>query len=249
MNKTIETILDHRSIRQFKDVPLDTATVELLVKAAQSASTSSFVQAYSIIGVEDPLKKRKLAELAGKQEYVEKNGYFFLFCADYNRHEELLKESNSDISVSTESTEGFMVAVIDAALAAQNMAVAAESSGLGICYIGGIRNNLQGVDELVKTPDYVIPLFGMAVGYPEKREEMKPRLPLETVFHKDEYRKDKAGLSQVYASYNEIIKAYYQNRTSGRKSITWSEQMQELLGRSKRQYMKTYVQSKQLDRH
>ncbi|RKD72773.1 FMN reductase (NADPH) [Sinobaca qinghaiensis] len=249
MNHTIETILDHRSVRKFKDIPLEEETVEMLVRAAQAASTSSFVQAYTIIGIEDPVKKRKLADLAGGQPYVEKNGYFFLFCADYHRHEELLRTRDTDINVSTESTEGFMVAVIDAALAAQNMAVAAESSGLGICYIGGIRNKLPEVDALIETPDYVLPLFGMAVGYPEKREGIKPRLPLEAVFHKNQYSKDKAALSEAYQAYDEIIKAYYQNRSSASKSMTWTDQMQALLERSKRQYMKTFVQSKQLDRH
>ena len=99
---------------------------------------------------------------------MENNGHFFVFCADLYRHEIASEMENKDVSTSIESTEKFMVALIDAALAAQNAAVAAESLGLGICYIGGIRNHLDEVCELLKTPKRVVPLFGLAVGYPEK---------------------------------------------------------------------------------
>ena len=152
MNKTIETILNHRSIRSFTDRLLTEEEVRLLVESAQSASTSSYIQAYSIIGVTDPDKKRKLAELAGNQPYVEKNGHLFVFCADLYRHDKIARKKGVDITASLEGTETFMVSVIDAALAAQNMSIAAESMGLGICYIGGIRNNLNEVSELLETP-------------------------------------------------------------------------------------------------
>ena len=109
----------------------------------KAASTSSNIQAYSIIGITDPEKKKKLAELAGNQSYVEKNGHFFVFCADLYRHEIVGEMENSDVITSIESTEKFMVTLIDTALAAQNAAIAAESMGLGICYIGGIRNHLK----------------------------------------------------------------------------------------------------------
>lgn len=110
--------------------------------------------------------EKKLAELAGNQDYVEKSGHLFVFCADLHRHELIGEMEDKDVTVSLESTEKFMVALIDAALAAQNAALAAESMGLGICYIGGIRNNLEDVSALLKVPDRVIPLFAITVGYP-----------------------------------------------------------------------------------
>lgn len=173
MNQTIDTILNHHSVRKFTDEELTQEQIRLLVEAAQSASTSSFVQAYSIIGVKDKEKKKKLASLAGNQQYVENNGHLFIFCADLYRHTvaaemEGKKEAAQD---SIESTEKFMVSLIDAALASQNMAIAAESLGLGICYIGGIRNNLVEVSQLLKTPDHVLPLFALVVGYPDQQTE------------------------------------------------------------------------------
>ncbi|OYD55981.1 NADPH-dependent oxidoreductase, partial [Fictibacillus aquaticus] len=126
MNDTIKTILSHRSIRKFKNEPLNNETVETLVKCAQAASTSSYQQVYSIIGVEDKGMKDKLAALAGGQNYVAENGYFFVFCLDYHRHMLAAEMTGSDIADTVESTEGFIVGTADAALAAQNMAVAAE---------------------------------------------------------------------------------------------------------------------------
>lgn len=92
MNNTIETILNHRSIRSFTDELLTAEEIDTLVKSAQAASTSSYVQAYSIIGVTDKEKKRKLAALAGNQPYVENNGHLFVFCADLYRHKKLAEE-------------------------------------------------------------------------------------------------------------------------------------------------------------
>ncbi|WP_251552195.1 oxygen-insensitive NADPH nitroreductase [Neobacillus muris] len=247
MNETIKTILNHRSIRQFEDKPLTDEQIKSIVQSAQSASTSSFIQAYSIIGIKDKEKKKKLAELAGNQEYVEKNGHFFVFCADLYRHSLIGEQEQKDVLPSLESTEKFMVSLIDAALAAQNAAMAAESMGLGICYIGGIRNHLEEVKTLLKTPERVIPLFGLAVGWPAKITEQKPRLPFQHIYHEDEYQQD----SEIYLSqlkeYDELISSYYEHRTSGKRKDRWTEQMAKMLERKNRMYMKEFIQNNKLD--
>ena len=211
--------LSHRSVRHFEDRPLTKEQIETIVASAQAASTSSYVQAYSIIGITDHEKKKKLAELAGNQKYVEKNGHFFVFCADLFRHEIAGEMENIDVSTSIESTEKFMVSLIDAALAAQNAVIAAESLGLGICYIGGIRNNLDEVCELLKTPERVIPLFGLAVGYPEKITEQRPRLPLSNVYHENEYEQNIDKYKEELTEYNVVVSDYYEKRTEGNEKI------------------------------
>jgi FMN reductase (NADPH) len=241
MNQIIETLLAHRSVRHFEDKPLTKEQIESIVLSAQSASTSSFIQAYSIIGVTDQGKKQKLAELAGNQPYVADNGHFFVFCADLHRHELIGEVEQTDLKDSLESTEKFMVMLIDAALAAQNAAIAAESLGLGICYIGGIRNNLPEVCELLKTPKRVIPLFGMAVGYPKKLNDQKPRLPLSHVYHENEYEQDPAILKQQIAEYDEMISHYYNDRTGGKRKDTWSKQMVDMLSQPRRMYMNEFI--------
>ncbi len=240
MNETIELLLNHRSIRKFEDKALSKEQIEQIVRAAQSASTSSFVQAYSIIGISDPEKKRELAAFAGNQSYVEHNGYFYVFCADLNRHERAADMAGVDLGGSLDFMEKFMVAVIDVALAAQNAAIAAESMGLGICYIGGIRNEIQKVSDLLKLPDRVIPLFGMAVGYPDQDTAIKPRLPFEAVFHENEYEDKKEQLKE----YDETISAYYNMRTGGKRKDRWSEQVAAMLTGKQREHMKEFVNRK-----
>lgn len=247
MNNVIETILKHRSIRSFEDKPLSKEQIEAIVQSAQAASTSSYIQAYSIIGVTDQEKKKKLAEIAGNQSYVEHNGHFFVFCADLYRHTLIEKLEKKDVIPAIESTEKFMVAVIDAALAAQNAAIAAESMGLGICYIGGIRNNLDEVVSLLNTPDRVIPLFGIAVGHPAKVTNQKPRLPFAHVYHENEYEQNHDKYIEELRGYNEVIKQYYIERTAGKRSDTWTEQIGTMLEKKSRMYMKEFVEGKKLN--
>ena len=87
MNETIKIMKHHRSIRSFMEKPLSDEQIQTIVESAQAASTSSYVQAYTIIGIKDAAKKAKLAELAGDQAYVAKNGHFFVFCLDLHRLE------------------------------------------------------------------------------------------------------------------------------------------------------------------
>ncbi|MEK3806793.1 oxygen-insensitive NADPH nitroreductase [Bacillus sp. FSL H8-0547] len=244
MNQTIETMLSHRSIRKFEDRALSTEQIRTIVESAQAASTSSFIQAYSIIGVKNPEMKKRLAELAGNQPYVEENGHFFVFCADLHRHDVLAEMEGVSLDESLESTEKFMVAVIDAALAAQNAVIAAESMGLGAVYIGGLRNSLKEVSELLKTPERVLPLFGLAVGYPAQNPDKKPRIHLEHVYHEDVYETDEAVYKKQLEDYNELISEYYHERTSGKRSDTWTGQMASMLSKPTRMYMKEFTKIK-----
>ncbi|MED1862167.1 oxygen-insensitive NADPH nitroreductase [Fictibacillus nanhaiensis] len=247
MNEIIETILAHRSIRKFKNKPLDEETVETLVQCAQAASTSSYQQVCTIIGVEDREKKEKLAELAGNQSYVADNGYFFVFCMDYNRHKVAADLKGIDIHETIQSTEAFIVGTVDAALAAQNVSVAAESLGLGIVYIGGIRNKLQEVSALLDCPDHVLPLFGVAVGYPDAEPGKKPRLPMSAVFHKDQYQSSEQTRA-LLNQYEKETAAYYTERTGGKRTDGWVTQITTSMATPKRTYMKEFVRSKGLNK-
>ncbi|NJP39176.1 oxygen-insensitive NADPH nitroreductase [Alkalicoccus luteus] len=247
MNETIELLQNHRSIRKLKDEPLSGDVIHTLVESAQMASTSSFVQAYSIIGVTDRPKKEKLAQLAGNQPYVAENGHFFVFCADFHRHIHAGEMEQTDVIPAIESAEKMIVAVTDAALAAQNCSIAAESMGLGICYIGGLRNNIEEVSELLQLPDYVIPLFGIAVGFPEAEPDRKPRLPLEGIYFENAYPAPDKHTEQLRA-YNDTISAYYEERTAGARSDRWTQQVSGLLKDVKRPHMKQFLENKGYNR-
>jgi len=199
--------------------------------------------------VKDLEKKKKLAEVAGNQSYVVDNGHFFVFCADLHRHQVISEMEEKDLTTSLESTEKFMVATIDAALAAQNAVVAAESMGLGACYIGGLRNNLNEVVKLLQIPKYVIPLFGIAVGYPAQMPDKKPRLPFEHIYHEDVYQQDETEFKQQLTEYNELISEYYLRRTNGKRSDTWTGQMANMLEKPVRMYMKEFVKKQGMNQN
>lgn len=243
MNQVINTLLNHRSVRSFTDETLTDEQIRLIVESAQRASTSSFIQAYSIIGVTDPEKKARLAEIAGNQQYVIDNGHFFVFCADLYRHELIGELREADVKATLETDEKLLVAVIDAALASQNAVVAAESMGLGICYIGGIRNDMFAVKEVLSLPERVLPLFGLAVGVPEHVEDQKPRLPLEHIYHENTYVADTEQLKQELDAYDTTIHDYYAARESNQRSDTWTGQMGRMLSKPTRLDVKDFLKT------
>ena len=243
MNTTIETILNHRSIRKYTNEPVSDEQIETIIQAAQSASTSSFVQAYSIIGIKDDDGKKKIAELS-KNTHVEHASRVLIFCADFYRHELMAENKGESIADTLESTEKFIVGITDTTLAAQNAAIAAESMGLGICYLGGIRNNIESIAEYLELPSHVSPLFGMTIGYPADQSNPKPRLPLHHVYHEGKYNQDVEVYTNQLKEYDETVSSYYDTRTSGQRQDRWSDQMTNMLSKQVRMNMKDFVQGK-----
>lgn len=245
MNQTIETILQHRSIRSFTNDHLSKNQIYTLIDAAQMASTSSYMQAYTIMGITDTAKKAELADITG-QEYVQHNGHLFIFCADLHRHQVRANESQKEDMIQIiENTEHLLVSTIDATLAAQNAAIAAESMGLGMCYIGSIRNNIQRVDEILKLPQHVIPLFGMVVGYPESKPEQKPRIPRSGIYFENEYRTEQHDVLQQF---DETIEDYYESRGNNTRKDSWTDQMIRRFSNPVRMDVTTHVQNKGLNK-
>ena len=184
-NPTLDLIHSHASVRRYKANPLPASIIEAIVASGQRASTSSNLQAYSVVVVTDSAKRAKLSELCGNQKHVAEAPVFLAFCADRARLERVCQLRG--YTQVTGYVENFLVAAVDAAILAQNTALAAESLGLGICYIGSIRNNLPEVIDLLDLPRLVIPITGMTVGWPEKSPRLTPRLPLRAVLHWEKY--------------------------------------------------------------
>ena len=237
MNPTIELLKSHRSIRKFKDQQIPRELFEELIRAGQSAATSSHVQAYTLIHVVNPESRARLAELAGGQPYVESASDFLMFCADMKRSTEAAERSGAEVTRGM--TEQLLVASVDVALMAQNVVVAAESEGLGICYIGGIRNNPQEVSEILKLPEHVYPVFGLCLGYPDQDPEVKPRLPLASILKQDVY--DDSDDETLVAEFDDTMARYYRERTGGNKNTNWSEQLKPLFTSKLRAHMKEFL--------
>lgn len=235
MNPTIELLKSHRSIRKFTDQPVSRELLEELIRAGQGAATSSHVQAYTVIHVTRPENRERIAELAGGQGYVASCGAFLMFCADMKRPTEAAERTGA--RVVRGMTEQLLVATVDTALMAQNVAVAAESAGLGICYIGGVRNNPQAISDLLGLPDHVYPVFGLCLGYPAHEPDVKPRLPVEAVLKEDTYSDDR----ELVAAFDDTMHAYYQSRRGGNKQSTWSQNLTPLFDTKLRPHMREFL--------
>ncbi|RPI58170.1 MAG: NADPH-dependent oxidoreductase [Chloroflexi bacterium] len=207
---TIEQIHRHSSVRRYRPDPVPRDLVETIVAAGQRSSTSSNLQAYSVVAVTGAERRAALAELCGDQEGILQAPVFLAWCADLSRLDRIcLMRGTEQLATQVES---FLVAVIDAALAMQNAALAAESLGLGMCYIGAIRNHPAEVIELLELPRLVFPISGMTLGWPAARPSLRPRLPLEAVLHWERY--DTGGEADALAAYDQamIATGIYQGR-------------------------------------
>ena len=236
----IKLLHSHRSIRKYQRREIDAELFESIIKAGQSASSSSHVQSVSLIRVTEPLLRTQFVEISGGQPYVATCSEFLVFCADLNRNRERIQRIEArDVDYST--MEQFITATVDVALFAQNVVIAAESAALGCCYIGGIRNDPEKVSELLKLPDLVYPVFGLCIGYPDQHPECKPRLPLEVQLNDNAYCLDEQAHA-IIDSYDDHVRSYYERRTGGKLTTSWSEQMSKQESSQKREFMKKYIQ-------
>jgi nitroreductase len=240
MNETINLIKSHKSIRKFLNKPVEEKIIKEIIACAQAASTSSFMQAYSIVKVNDMDKRKALTELAGNQSYIIECPLFLVFCADLHKFEIACDLHNTKMAEGY--TEAFIIATVDSSLAAQNALLAAEAIGLGGVYIGGLRNKPEAVSRLLDLPHNVYPVFGMCLGYPDENPDLKQRLPLEAVLCEDRY--DLNEKLPLIRKYDEEISQYYLERTSGARKDTWTEQMSKHTSRPLRPHMKGFLQNK-----
>jgi nitroreductase len=220
-NDVLETIINHRSVRGFLPDALPAGTLELLVAAAQSASTSSNLQLWSVVAIEDPVHKARLATLAGDQQFIRDAPLLLVWLADLARID-AIAAARQQMVEGTQYLEEFIVGVVDAALAAQSALIAAESLGLGGVYIGAMRNLPEQVAEALKLPTHTFAVFGMSVGWPDpaKTTDIKPRLSQRVVLHRETYRAA-AALDEV-EEYNAVMRGF--QKEQGMRGVDWTQQ-------------------------
>jgi nitroreductase len=239
LNATIDTLMAHRSIRHFTDQELDQKVIEQLIAAGQMAATSSFIQACTVIQVDDMDKRQALKACSGEQAYVASAPVFLVFCADMHRHQQACEHERQVMK--SGYTEQFLTTSLDCALFAQNVVIAAESLGLGTVYIGGLRNQIQNVAELLELPELVYPVFGLCIGYPDQDPEIKPRLPLDVVLKRERYQDDS---EEAMEAYDLEVSDYYRRRSSNNKASTWRGQIAAMLQREARPFMLEFLQKR-----
>lgn len=222
-NSMTELMKKHRSIRNFEDRSLPDGLVEELVSCGQRASTSSNLQAYSVIEVSDPERKKELTKLCADQLQIHQSSTFLVFCADLYR-DHLAGKIHGAENFDADYVEALLIATVDASLVLQNVALAAESNGLGICMIGAIRNQPKAVGRLLRLPSYVYAVAGLCIGYPAKEQQCKPRLPLETILHHEYYPED-AHQQTYMKDYDQTMIEFYDSQQMHDRDPRWTRVM------------------------
>ena len=228
-NDFIQQVLGRSTIRGFTTQPLAPGQLELLVAAAQSAPTSGMLQTWSVIALTDKESKARLINTPGalntmgsvdSQNVTALNGcaVFLIWVADLHRVDNILqahaveRNIDADLLLQTSRAEFHLKAVIDATIAAQTFALAAESQGLGIMYCGAVRQiPAEHFITNFNLPTLTFPIFGMAVGYPnafvQAVKRPKPRLPTNIVLHHGCYKPfdnmdDISGYNEIHKTFN-----------------------------------------------
>lgn len=220
MSETITLMKSHTSVRRFKEEAIPQEDLNEILSAAQMASSWKNFQSYSVILVRSQEKKDALFELV-PQEAIRQSAAFLLFVGDLNRAEKGARLHTDTFQ--PQGVEGLLITSVDAALAGQNTLLAAESLGYGGVIIGLVRYKSVEIAELFKLPDYTYPVFGIALGVPNQKHDVKPRLPLETVVFEEEYQEQTAEAIEAY----DRVQADY---AGARATTTWSQRLAEQFG-------------------
>lgn len=193
----MEVLNKHVTIRKFKQKSVENSLLESIIYSGTRASTTGNMQLYSIIVTQDEKRREKLAPFHFNQSVVQSAPVLLTFVADFNRFSKWCRIS--DAVPGYDNFLSFFTASIDALLVAQNVCVAAENQGLGICYLGTTTYNANAIIQELELPKLTFPVTTVALGYPDEKPELTDRIPLKGIIHQE-----------VYSDYtSEEIKALY----------------------------------------
>jgi nitroreductase len=194
----IQQIHEHRSIRKYKPDPIPEELLTEILSAGIRTPSSGNMQAYSIIITREEELRKKLLIPHLDQSMVVDAPVLLTFCADFYRMRRWL--SLNDAPDNFDHFFGFMVAAIDAILVSQTVALAAESRGLGLCYLGSTFANADQIGEILELPENVVPVVGYSLGYPAEDPDPRDRLPLDGLLHTEVYHKySDQEIQSIYA--------------------------------------------------
>lgn len=188
MNQTIQELYNRKSVRMFSDEPITEEEKRLILESALQAPTAGNMTMYSIIDVTDQELKEKLAVNCDHQPFIAKAPLVLVFLADYQKWYDIFSEYIPQVPNLEESD--LFLAMEDCAIAAQNAVVAAESMGIGSCYIGDIVENFEDNQKLLNLPKYAVPYAMLVFGRPTQQQidRQKPkRFEVEDIVHVNTY--------------------------------------------------------------
>ena len=188
MNETIKSIKNRKSVRVYAQKDIGDMEKKAIIDAALQAPTAGNMTLYSIIDITDQELKDRLSVTCDNQPFIAKAPLLLVFCADFNRWMQIFEKYCDDVR--KVSYGDFMLSTVDAVIAAQNAVVAAESLGIGSCYIGDITENYEIHKELLNLPDWVVPACMVCFGYPSEQQiarQKPPRFEAEDVVFNNRY--------------------------------------------------------------
>ena len=194
----INSVFNHRSIRQYNNLEVDEKSLDLILKAASRASTTGNMQVYSIVVTQDNAIKEQLWEAHFKQDMVKQAPVVLTFVADFNRFNKWCEQRNAKPGY--DNFLSFYTASIDALLAAQNAALQAEDLGLGICYLGTTTYMAKQIIDILHLPKGVVPVTTLVIGHSAESPNLTDRLPIEGIIHRETYKDyTEEDINTIYA--------------------------------------------------
>lgn len=173
MNEVIQQLFARKSMRAYTEREIGNEEKDAILRAATEAPTAGNQQLYTILDITDQALKEKLVETCDHQPMIAQAKMVLIFCADCK------KWYDAYLAVGCETRKpgvgDLLLAVTDAMIAAQNAVTAAESLGIGSCYIGDIMENCEQQRELLRLPEYVVPVGMLIFGYPTEQQQRRPK--------------------------------------------------------------------------
>ena len=207
-SEKMDLLNKHNTIRKFQGRPVSDEQLNSLIRAGCRASTTGNMQLYSVIVTKDARMKKKLEPIHFNQPVVESAPVLLTICADFNRFTKWCEFNRAKAGYN--NFLSFLTAMIDAILLAQNICIAAEDKGLGICYLGTTTYNAKEIIDLLNLPRLVFPVTAIALGWPDETPEQTDRLPLDAVLHNETYEDyTKETILKLYA-YKESLESSVQ---------------------------------------
>ncbi len=197
-------MLEHRSIREFSDKKIDKDVLNNILSAACNGSTMGGLQLFSIIVTEDKENMKKMAPAHFNQPIATNAPLILTFCADFHRFDRYC-ECRGVATDAYNNLQAYQWAVTDAIIAAENACVAAESLGLGFCWLGTITYNVPQFIEAFHLPEHVMPVACVPMGYPAQNVPLTPKLPVSALVHTETYREySNEEINQAYLSLENV---------------------------------------------
>jgi len=179
-------MLAHRSIRRYQERPIDRALLDrVLVESLAGSSSSGNLNLISVVRTRDADRKRRLYELHFEQPMVLQAPLVLTFCADSDRTRRWLAQRNARPGFA--DFLSWHVAAFDAIILAQTVALALESHGLGICYMGTTLHSMRRIADFLELPANCLPVTSMVVGWPDEAPSQRDRLPPAAWIHDERY--------------------------------------------------------------